>query len=412
MGMAASQATLLGLTTRMHDLTLKAQNIERYKLDLALDQDEAYKKYCDAMDATKIQIGRKNAATGGVSYIDACFDTVCGFQPLNCTQYSLVNSQNGRVIVTPEIKEIYNQNRHDKYTFAWAAMGYDEQFGWDTLGPWGSCTTDGHKFIGIESNVNYGIENADFPLTLPAGSPPAGFGTDLYMSEAEYLVFCAHYEQGGNDPLNVAYENLLDASRNGASISERKKLLAEFRSQLYKYPQEILNAMNMPKNEAPGDPTEIPTNIPDEFSDNMNWSYMRTQFLYYEELWEQITEAGGCEEIDSMYTSGQEGIDWFNAMVTSGRVHIYTLDLEKDKGWELTTIASADNNMQEVSDEEAAKKAETEYQYELNKIKVKDNRYDMELKKLETEKQACEKAIETSKQARNDNINRAFDQSG
>lgn len=405
MGMAASQARLCSLTSIVHDLSLKAQNIERQKLDLALLNDEAYKEYCDALDSTIIQVGRKNSATGTVTYVDACFDTVCGYQPLNCTQHSLVNSLNGRVIVSPEIKEIYANNQHDKYTFAWAAMGYDGQFGWDTSGPWGSCPTDGHEFIGIETNVNYGIDDAEFPLGL---SPAAGFGKDLYMSEAEYLVFLQHYEAGGTDPLSAAYEDLLEASQNNAPTGERKQLLAEFRTQLYKYAQEILNAMNMPKDEAPGDVTQIPTNIPNQYKDNANWSGVRTEFNYYTKLWEQITEAGGCEEIDELYTGGEDGEEWFNAMVKSGRVQIYTIDIDKDQDWEATTMASFGNDLIEESDDALIKKAEVKYEETLRRTNKKDSELSAELKKLETRKTACETEMEALKKVTTDNIDKTF----
>ena len=63
MGMAASQARLLALTSRMHDIELRAQNLESQKLSLATQEDAAYQKYCDALDAKKIQVGRRDKET-------------------------------------------------------------------------------------------------------------------------------------------------------------------------------------------------------------------------------------------------------------------------------------------------------------------------------------------------------------
>ena len=54
MGMAASQARLLTLTSRLHDVEYKAQNIESQKIALATQKDELYQNYCDALDAKKM----------------------------------------------------------------------------------------------------------------------------------------------------------------------------------------------------------------------------------------------------------------------------------------------------------------------------------------------------------------------
>ena len=51
MGLAASQARLLSLTARIHDVEYQAQMIQSAKLQLALQEDEVYRKYNEALDA-------------------------------------------------------------------------------------------------------------------------------------------------------------------------------------------------------------------------------------------------------------------------------------------------------------------------------------------------------------------------
>ena len=46
MGMAASQANLLTLTSRLPDIEYKAQNIESQKIAMATQKDEMYQTYC------------------------------------------------------------------------------------------------------------------------------------------------------------------------------------------------------------------------------------------------------------------------------------------------------------------------------------------------------------------------------
>ena len=55
MGLAASQARLLNMTARMHDIEYKAQNLEAQKLQMANESDAVYHAYEEALNATKIQ---------------------------------------------------------------------------------------------------------------------------------------------------------------------------------------------------------------------------------------------------------------------------------------------------------------------------------------------------------------------
>ena len=63
MGLAASQARLLNLTARMHDIEYKAQNLEAQKLQMANESDQVYSEYEEALNATKIQF--KNLQNDG-----------------------------------------------------------------------------------------------------------------------------------------------------------------------------------------------------------------------------------------------------------------------------------------------------------------------------------------------------------
>lgn len=55
MGLAASQARLLTLTSRQHAIEYKAQKLEAEKLQLANDSDQVYNTYLNSLDATKVQ---------------------------------------------------------------------------------------------------------------------------------------------------------------------------------------------------------------------------------------------------------------------------------------------------------------------------------------------------------------------
>jgi len=73
MGMSASQARLLTITARIHDVENEAQRIQNQKLSLANDSDQAYKEYLDAISKKDIQHQVFNAATGECDFVDSNF---------------------------------------------------------------------------------------------------------------------------------------------------------------------------------------------------------------------------------------------------------------------------------------------------------------------------------------------------
>jgi len=69
MGLASSQARLLNLTSRMHQIEYKAAKVEAEKLQMANESDRVYNEYLDALEATKVQHKKLNP-NGSVTYID------------------------------------------------------------------------------------------------------------------------------------------------------------------------------------------------------------------------------------------------------------------------------------------------------------------------------------------------------
>ena len=215
MGMAASQARLLTLTSRLHDIEYKAQNIESQKIALATQKDDAYQAYCDALDAKKIQVAFYNG-NGTKTFVDANFSTVCGYDSSRCTQYALTDSKTGKLIVdsnTAEMYEIYNQ---DKYAFAWAMLGYEGCFSWDSA-------NEDEQFIGRDNQ-----DDKDFVI----------------MTEVEDLVFNEHQD---DTDLVAAYEEIENAEDEAA----KQEALRNFRDMLYEnYGSEIFNYMNLDKQDS------------------------------------------------------------------------------------------------------------------------------------------------------------------
>ena len=103
MGMSASQARLLSLTARLHDVELQAQNIMSQKIALATQKDALYQDYCDALEASSIKVAYWDGAAG-TTFVDANYSTLCNFDKNRVKQYALKDNMTGNLIVSEEVK--------------------------------------------------------------------------------------------------------------------------------------------------------------------------------------------------------------------------------------------------------------------------------------------------------------------
>ena len=78
MGLSSSQARLLNLTARMHQIEYKAARLEAMKLQMANESRRVYDEYLEALDKTKVQVKKLNSV-GAATYEDiSSYDTLTG----------------------------------------------------------------------------------------------------------------------------------------------------------------------------------------------------------------------------------------------------------------------------------------------------------------------------------------------
>ena len=112
MGMSSSQARLLSLTARMHDIELRAQRIQAEKLRLANESDKVYEDYILALDAKKLQY-RSIGTDGMVTFRDATMNALQnGIVPGwsggdTCQEVLFLQDTSGKVYVTPYVASKY-----------------------------------------------------------------------------------------------------------------------------------------------------------------------------------------------------------------------------------------------------------------------------------------------------------------
>ena len=379
MGMSASQARLLSLTARRHDIEFEAQQLQSQKIALATDKDKAYQDYRDALDATKYQIMYVDLSTGTNAYVDANYKTMCKYNENLVKQLALKDHTECKIILDAETAEMYEQYGNDKYTFAYAMMGFGECFSSDSR-----VNTQGCE-IGI------GTAQDDYGFHCTTGT-----GNSLYMTGVEQEVYNAHVSSDGE--MEIKYNEIESAETD----AEKQIALDKFRDHLYvKYGAEIFEKTQDLRIE--NDSTYM--------SDEDTFKDVSSELNYYINLWDAINEAGGCKTINEKYADGDDGEQWLKNMVEAGLVTIMEFDSEKssDDWSEISPNTSIGMNyIQEVEDDELVKQAELDYEYQLGLINDKDAEFDLKLSKLETERQAIITEIDSITTVIDDNQEKSF----
>lgn len=389
MGMAASQARLLSLTARLHDIELNAQSIMSQKLALATQKDALYQEYNAALDATALKVAVYDSF-GDKNYIDANYANLCGYVEGRKNQYALTDSRTGNLIVSEKVKEAYDGYGQDKYAFAYAMLGFSESFNWEDYASLNATGQDVGKI-----GCTYGSQEE-------LGYIDEGDGTySLYMTQCEQNVFENHQD-------DTDLMNLYEAIGNAEDKKAKQEALDAFRNELYKkYDSEIFKEMN--KEKGASEDLYGYSGVEKEVFKGLEWDDIEEEFNHYVTLWSAINEAGGCQTIDPRFESGEDGTKWFQNMVESGMITIQMYNYSK-KEWSDTSFATStsNNHLQEVQDDKDLKKAEAKYEHELDIINRKDTKYDTELSKLETERTAITTEMDSIKKVKDDNIERTF----
>ncbi len=380
MGLAASQARLLSITARMHDVEFEAQDIMDKKVTLATRKDELYEDYCKALDAKKIQVAYKH--DGVLNYVDATFANMCGYQEDRKGRYALTDPDTGNMVVDDEVYEAYQDFAGgDKYAFAFEMLGFEKRDGFN------SNTLGDSQLIGVAPDDNY-CNGLDFAGQFTDSKTGELTGYNL-MSDVEADVYHNH-ESELSDAMNKFNEALKSNDKE-----EIQSALEKFREELYSskntYAKEIFEKM-----------AEKSQFKASDFGD-----FDPGEFEYYVQLFEGIEAAGGCTPVSKYAEEGSTDNDWFNNVIQSGTLLLNEYKTGANKGWQTINTATC-VTIQEVSDDAKIKKAEAAYQHELSKVNAKDKRYDQELNKLETERTALDKQRESIEKVENDNIERTF----
>ena len=390
MGMAASQARLLTITARIHDVEYQAQSIQNAKVQLATQSDRVYQEYLEALDATTLTVKDFEG-----NRITANFNNLWGLNAVDTGNSYALFSSKGALIVTEEEKSAY-----DEFT----KEGLDDPYMFAIF------MVDGGNYSGRpEGDL---AEN----VLLAEESVAAAHADDETLAKYEESINDAIVEfksylddSDAQDIINSdAMQNYLTENpdnQDANTLNELKKIMENcknaemcYKNRLYTaYGEEVYTA-------AYGEPL----------------LYDQDKFNYYVDLYKKIQAAGGnCISIED-YNEGNANSDaandsdWLQNMIKCGKITIDIVNKDNKTG-EITysgTSPSSDTYLEYTTtttiDKSALAKAEAEYEHATKEIDQKDKKYDMDLSKLETERTALTTEYDSVKKVIQDNIERTF----
>ena len=379
MGLAASQARLLMLTARIHDVEYQAQMIQSAKLQLATQEDEVYRKYTEALDATTLTFTNDKG-----SIVPANFNNLCGLASIDNglnKNYVFRTGDDDRLIVPTDIYNGYSDfGGDDPYAFAMFMLGIDS----DSLADAEDTYVENRSNSTTSDNLAVLKEAMDDKLKAIAKA--GGFDPDTTVRDIN----------GGE-----SVEGLLPAE-NDANYDNMKKLVDEYNTMKDEYRYKLYQKGG----------AEHIYGIVEGDSD----SFDQNKFNYYLRWGMMIQQEIGIDycicESDYSDEFGTDS-DMLNEMLQSGRISVDVVSIDKKgKLSDDTTSVASDSNLAYTNtstiDKKALAIAEAEYEHAMKKIDKKDKQYDMELNKLETERTALTTEYDSVKKVIQDNIDRTF----
>ena len=505
MGMAASQARLLTLTARIHDVEYAAQSIQNAKVQLATQQDEVYEKYQNALDAVTLTFASIDS-TGNKSTLVANFQNLFSVNAANTannSHYALIDSR-GRLVVDEEVYNAYHSFESSNlpknaYEFAlymlygdnnghlgsnnWsdfisaaqevfldkyeddktlrelfnAATGYDPS----NPNPFVPVTPvtpssepeeeqvvnntrsiDEGKGPETPSNTKAVDDVKNSKVTKDTKDIDSGKGSRTASNAISTEQFSADTNKitGDNDEPNVVVNKDTDktTSNNNANVTSSTVVNNNVNNTIVKDtdntsepqnntsasstlivpPLHILNVLNGSDNE---DTQAFLNYFFNKYgtlifnNDELPRENLQ-QFNYYQRIYSGIQQHNGCISINDFSgpeTEASTDSEWLTAMIQSGQMSIEMFNTDKDGKTTLTGVGvSSDTNLNFTAttqiDKAALAKAEAEYEHSLKIIDRKDKKFDLELNKLETERNALTKQYDSVKKVVEDNIERTF----
>ena len=411
MGMSASQARLLTLTSRLSDLELQAQQIGNAKIRLSQKTAEAAADYNKALTKQVLQV-----ETGPGKYIEATARNLTTFGAVSDTdpQRFLKNSS-GQVLVAANVKTAYDTSGPDLNKFL-LAMGCTKT----QLNKQSTSTT----MVNLK-NIIQKIENDKaFTLPMDANDNPNGSGLtytgdikssdgktgilpDLETLKTDLTAVKASTSDAGSANIDkfIGYINILEGHINAHNnVDYRDQAILQALMTGVIPATYACNNYDGGMNGSNNTPLDTSVNAASLLSSS---SSNDPKVTFYTNVFQQIQANGSYTISDEQMNSNE----WLTSQLTSGAL---TLVESTDpagtgnKSWNEVSWSSGDADLRQSTDDTQQARAEAEYDHETAEIQVKDKTFDLQLANVNTEHSAVQTEIDTVKGVIDKNIQRSF----
>ena len=431
MGLSSSQARLLNLTGRMHQIEYKAAKLEAQKLQMANESRQVFNEYQQALEKTKVQLKTMNS-DGSTGFIDATYNTLieAGYKiefigdTAPSTSAKLLKPIT-QIINPADIPDGYiainsvedlqdiNNNLSGNYILMadidlsginWEPIGDDYSDGFS-----GTLNGNGHVIKNLTVNTsgyaglfdhlveasisNLGIENANVTSTTSVAGILAasdyGFQGKTFSNCYVTGNVCGKEGAGG-------FFGYVDHGQEGAMINcyvdanvstTNGTYCGTFWGCDYDATDNVTDSYFVEN-------SSIITNH-DAESDGV-------QIISRTDFEAMFTQSSSGNESDFDYKNSTE---WLTNMLNAGAIILSKPD---GKGNFFDTSVATDTGLQEVADESGLRKAEAKYEADMRRIDMKDRKYDYDLAALDNERNAIKNEMETLKTVAKDNVDRTF----
>lgn len=388
MGMAASQARLLSLTARMTDNENSGQDISYAKIRLSQQTEQANNDYLEALDATKLTVLTGFDGTTEV-YTDISYALMTGYNTVACGLQYIVTDTDGKILVTEKQAKAYEAGNGDLNKFL-AALGYSQA---DIDVNDAGAASDEDKAL-AKQKIHEAWDQYLTSVDLHYGDDEHGldfgynsFSTDAYDGYATYTL----------TDLNTGAQETKALNYEGTTREQRE---------LYDYAVSLTEAYYGTSNSITGKKTSAdPDNASYvQYLTNIFQKMASSGFYTDDEAMTSYLDNTGLKTTDPEYKSNKD--KWFENELRAGNLLLEYYSTTERKF--VSTSIDSDSAIQEVEDEREIARIEREYQNKLSDLESKDNRYDLELRKLDTEHSALQTEYDSVKNVIDKNVEKSF----
>lgn len=192
MGMSASQARMLSLTSRLSDLEYQSQSISNSKLRLADQSTAASQKYQDALSKEKLTVMVSSSST-----VDANAYNLTTYNAISTTdKQRFVTDLSGRILVTSSVGSAYDDSQNVGST----SYYLKHQVGRDTDG---NGTDDTYGYNSSTDFLNDFLGYYDETTATAAGviydEDAINYYTNVYSGKEEFLNSLGYTSDSSTD---------------------------------------------------------------------------------------------------------------------------------------------------------------------------------------------------------------------